>query len=59
MTSERRSSDTGAAGNQAFAFIGASAFGGIAGQLRCAFDGIDTWLEADTDGDGDADFQSC
>jgi Ca2+-binding RTX toxin-like protein len=45
------------AGDQAFTFIGASAFGGVAGQLRWFQFGSETWLEADTDGDGSADFQ--
>lgn len=49
--------DSGLAGDQAFTFIGASAFGGVAGQLRYSHDGSDTWLEGDTDGDGSADFQ--
>jgi Ca2+-binding RTX toxin-like protein len=44
-------------GNQAFAFVGAAAFSGTAGQLRFSSDGIDTWLEADTNGDGVADLQ--
>lgn len=45
-----------AAGDAAFAFIGASGFGGVAGQLRAT--GSDTnWLvEADLNGDGLADF---
>jgi Ca2+-binding RTX toxin-like protein len=47
--------DSGATGNQAFAFIGEAAFGGIAGQLRWRFDGTDTWIEGDLDGDGAAD----
>lgn len=42
----------GAAGDQAFAFIGAAAFGNVAGQLRYA-DGL---LEGDVDGNGVADF---
>lgn len=41
------------AGDQAFEFIGAAAFGRVAGQLRVA-DGI---VSGDTDGDGVADFQ--
>jgi ELWxxDGT repeat protein len=41
------------AGNQTFAFIGSSAFGGIAGQLR--FGG--GFLQGDVSGDGVADFQ--
>ena len=42
----------GAAGDQAFAFIGAAAFGNVAGQLRYA-NGL---LEGDVDGNGLADF---
>lgn len=49
--------DANVAGNQAFSFIGSAAFGSVAGQLRVAYDGMDTWLEADTNGDGTADFQ--
>ena len=47
--------DTGAAGDQAFDFIGAAAFSGIAGELRAEIsDGV--WLvEGDIDGDGTAD----
>lgn len=42
-------------GNDAFAFIGAEAFGGVAGQLRVVQNGA-TWLvEGDVDGDGKAD----
>ncbi|HEX8240488.1 MAG TPA: calcium-binding protein [Allosphingosinicella sp.] len=44
-------------GDQAFAFITTAAFTGSAGQLRYSGDGTDTWLEADVDGDGAADFQ--
>lgn len=47
--------DAGAAGNQAFAFIGSAAFSGTAGQLRFAAAGTDTRVEADLDGDGTAD----
>lgn len=39
-------------GDQAFTFIGATAFTGVAGQLR--YDGIT--LSGDTNGDGIADF---
>jgi Ca2+-binding RTX toxin-like protein len=49
--------DLGTAGDQAFAFIGTSAFSGVAGQLRYAFDGTDTWLQGDRDGDGAADVE--
>ncbi len=44
--------DPAAAGNQAFAFIGAAAFSNVAGQLRYA-NGL---LEGDVDGNGLADF---
>jgi serralysin len=47
-------SDAATAGNQAFAFIGSSAFFGGAAQLRYRQDGIDLLIEADT-GDGNAD----
>jgi Ca2+-binding RTX toxin-like protein len=44
------------AGDQAFGFIGASAFSGAAGQLR-AYESGGTWfVEGDTDGNGAADF---
>ena len=49
--------NSGAVGDQAFAFIGASTFSGASGQLRYVYDGADTWIEADIDGDGAADFQ--
>ena len=46
----------GSAGDQAFAFIGASAFSNVAGQLRSySEDGIG-FLAGDTDGNGIADF---
>jgi Ca2+-binding RTX toxin-like protein len=44
-------------GDQAFSFIGESAFSGAAGELRYRFDGTDGWLEADTDGDGLSDYE--
>ncbi|WP_052121544.1 calcium-binding protein, partial [Inquilinus limosus] len=49
--------DTGAAGNQAFSFIGAGAYTGIAGQLRFAVTalGIVT-IAGDVDGDRVSDF---
>ncbi|WP_225767556.1 calcium-binding protein [Inquilinus sp. Marseille-Q2685] len=47
--------DIGAAGDQAFAFIGAGAFTGVAGQLRCQAVGPGIQVEGDIDGDGDAD----
>ena len=39
-----------------FTFIGARAFGGIAGELRYAWAGGETLVMGDTDGDGAADF---
>jgi len=50
-------SDLATAGDQAFSFIGTSAFSNVAGQLRYAFDGTDTWLQGDRDGDGVADIE--
>ncbi len=44
------------AGNQTFAFIGAGAFTGVAGQLHYAQAGGSTYVEGDTNGDGVADF---
>ena len=52
----RLDANTNAAGDQAFTWIGGSAFHGVAGELR-AFDvGSTRWIEGDTDGDGDGDF---
>ncbi|HEX8622332.1 MAG TPA: calcium-binding protein [Allosphingosinicella sp.] len=48
--------DAGTAGDQAFSFIGGAAFSGTAGELRYDYDGVDTWLHADVDGDSVADF---
>jgi Ca2+-binding RTX toxin-like protein len=50
--------DATQAGDQAFAFIGAAAFGHHAGELRAAFDAVNNvWtIEGDTDGNGSADF---
>ncbi|HEX8468898.1 MAG TPA: calcium-binding protein [Allosphingosinicella sp.] len=45
------------AGNQAFTFIGGAAFSGTAGELRTYFDGVDTWAQADRNGDSVADFE--
>ncbi|HEU0098612.1 MAG TPA: calcium-binding protein [Allosphingosinicella sp.] len=45
------------AGNQAFTWIGGSAFSGTAGELRTYFDGVDTWVQADRNGDMIADFE--
>jgi hypothetical protein len=44
------------AGTQDFAFIGTGAFTGVAGQLRYEHANGNTFVSADTDGDGDADF---
>jgi Ca2+-binding RTX toxin-like protein len=49
--------NTGLAGDQAFTFIGTAAFSGTAGELRYAFDGVDTWLQGDVDGDSVADLE--
>jgi serralysin len=43
------------AGDQAFSYLGAGAFGHVAGQLR--FDGVSHLLQGDVDGDAVADFQ--
>lgn len=45
------------AGNQNFAFLGANAFTGVAGQLRYEKSGGYTFVYADADGDAVADFQ--
>jgi Ca2+-binding RTX toxin-like protein len=51
----RIDADSLTAGNQAFTWIGSSAFSGSAGQLR-AFQQSGTWfVEGDTNGDGTAD----
>ncbi|HMC92055.1 MAG TPA: RTX toxin, partial [Allosphingosinicella sp.] len=48
--------DTTTAGDQAFSFIGANAFGNHAGELRAEFaNGVWT-VQGDVDGDGNADF---
>ncbi len=49
--------DTNTAGNQAFSFVGNAAFSNTAGELRAFDDGTDTWVQADTNGDGMADFE--
>jgi Ca2+-binding RTX toxin-like protein len=43
-------------GDQAFTWIGASAFSGAAGELRVRDDGGFRYVEGDTNGDGNADF---
>jgi Ca2+-binding RTX toxin-like protein len=48
--------NTGLAGDQAFAFIGSGAFTGVAGQLRYQQISGQTYVQGDTDGDGQADF---
>jgi VCBS repeat-containing protein len=51
----RIDADSNAAGNQAFTWIGSSAFGNVAGQLR-AFQSGGNWIvQGDTDGNGVAD----
>ncbi|WP_372053341.1 hypothetical protein P7L74_02945 (plasmid) [Tistrella mobilis] len=47
--------DTGHGGNQAFTFIGAAAFTGMAGELRAVGSTDVTTIFADVDGDGQAD----
>jgi Ca2+-binding RTX toxin-like protein len=49
--------NSGTAGDQAFSFIGTAAFSATAGELRYDFDGSDTWLQGDVNGDGTADFE--
>ena len=48
--------NTGVGGDQAFSFIGGAAFSGSAGELRTFFDGVDTWVQGDINGDATADF---
>jgi Ca2+-binding RTX toxin-like protein len=52
----RIDADTQTAGDQAFSWIGSSAFSGSAGQLRAYQEGSNWILQGDTDGDGSADF---
>ena len=53
----RIDANSGTAANDAFAFIGSSAFTGTAGELR-ATSVLDVWtVEGDTNGDGVADFK--
>ncbi|HEY6816676.1 MAG TPA: M10 family metallopeptidase C-terminal domain-containing protein [Croceibacterium sp.] len=42
--------------DNAFSFIGAGAFGGVAGQLRAYSSGGSNWVAGDVNGDGVADF---
>ncbi|MGL4962772.1 MAG: calcium-binding protein [Inquilinus sp.] len=48
--------DTGAAGDQAFTFIGTALYSGVAGQLRFVSDGTVTTIAGDVDGDSVSDF---
>ena len=48
--------NTGAAGDQAFSFIGTALYTGVAGQLRYASDGAVTTIAGDINGDGVSDF---
>jgi Ca2+-binding RTX toxin-like protein len=45
------------AGVQHFSFIGSSAFSNTGGELRYAYDGVDTHVLGDMDGDGAADIE--
>lgn len=47
--------DTTTDGDQAFTFIGTDTFSGTAGELRYVSNGVDTFVEADVDGDGRLD----
>jgi serralysin len=47
---------SGVAGNQAFSFIGNSAFHNVAGELRAYTAGGDHFVAGDVNGDGVADF---
>jgi serralysin len=49
--------DAFSAGNQRFSFLGSENFTGQAGQLRYQHVSTGTIVEADTNGDGVADFQ--
>jgi Ca2+-binding RTX toxin-like protein len=51
----RIDADTLTAGDQAFTWIGANAFGGSAGQLRAYQNGSSWFVEGDANGDGIAD----
>lgn len=51
----RIDADPATAGDQAFAFIGTTAFSGAAGELRYEAVGADLLVSADADGDGMAD----
>ena len=47
----------GLSGDQAFEWTGSNTFNGQAGELRAYFDGINTIIEGNVDGDTVADFQ--
>ncbi|MEO4000213.1 calcium-binding protein [Mesorhizobium sp. CAU 1732] len=49
--------NAGAAGNQAFTFIGSAGFSGVAGQLRYSAYGNTVIVDADVNGDRVSDFQ--
>jgi hypothetical protein len=49
--------NTLAGGNQAFSFIGAAAFSGVAGQLRYSNYSGTVIIDADVNGDSNADMQ--
>jgi serralysin len=49
--------NTKTVGDQAFSWIGTKGFTGKAGQLHTAFDGPNTVIEGDVNGDRIADFQ--
>ena len=51
----RIDANSGAAGDQAFTFIGSSAFSGTAGELRVREENGFQWAEGDVNGDGAAD----
>lgn len=51
----RVDADVATGGDQAFSWIGAAAFTGVAGQLRFAQVAGNTFVEGDTNGDGSAD----
>ncbi|OWJ66122.1 beta strand repeat-containing protein [Inquilinus limosus] len=48
--------NTAVAGNQAFTLIGTGLYTGVAGQLRYAFNGADTTIAGDVNGDKVSDF---
>ena len=48
--------NTTVGGNQAFVFIGAAGFHGVAGELRSANSGGNSIVAGDVDGDGTGDF---